>query len=339
MSSFVPSQELIGKAFAIAGLALVAPSTYFFRNYSRVLDCVQMFYVFALAYASTYNVFSLSMPWGFLSFMPSFISNYCHDGEFLCTYGYLISPAISWFGAALLVLIIVLIVSCKKNNVRYQSFYIFWKGLFRWFSVPLAYYCTFQIITSLQLEEFKPTEVNFDAAVIIAGIIFIWMFVELIGHTKTQKPEENNWKKWCDFFSTFRAISVMALVVVSLKINSMAKFFIYGPIVIYDIVFLLKYKFTFRVFERFIFIIQEAVLITVFSLFIFNTSYIYDNNIDLFGLGIVILLELLIFLPKLVAACKSGEDESDPSINPEGKLERSPGIKKNNNSFNDNLAP
>jgi hypothetical protein len=133
-------------------------------------------------------------------------------------------------------------------------------------------------------------EVNFDAAVIVAAIIFVWMFVELIGHSCVQKSEENNWKKWCDFFSNFRMLSVMALVVVSLKNDQMAKYFIYGPIVIYDIVFLLKYKFTFKIFERFIFIVQEAVLITVFSLFLFNKQYIADNNLDLLGLALVILL-------------------------------------------------
>ena len=61
MSSFIPSQSTIGQVFAIAGLTLVAPSTYFFRNYSRVLDYVQMFYVFALVYATTTGVFSLNL--------------------------------------------------------------------------------------------------------------------------------------------------------------------------------------------------------------------------------------------------------------------------------------
>ncbi len=65
-------------------------------------------------------------------------------------------------------------------------------------------------------------------------------------------------------------ISVMALVAVSQNIDSMAKYFIYGPIVIYDIVFLVKYKFNFKVMERIFFIIQEGILITVFSLIIFK---------------------------------------------------------------------
>lgn len=57
---------MIGQAFSIAGLALVAPSCYFFRNYSRVLDYVQMFYVFALVFALSSGAFSLKLQWGFI---------------------------------------------------------------------------------------------------------------------------------------------------------------------------------------------------------------------------------------------------------------------------------
>lgn len=63
----------------------------------------------------------------------------------------------------------------------------------------------------------------------------------------------------------------MVLVPISNKIDPLAKYFIYGPIVIYDIVFLIKYKFNFKVFERIMFIVQEGILITLFSLFIFKT--------------------------------------------------------------------
>lgn len=62
----------------------------------------------------------------------------------------------------------------------------------------------------------------------------------------------------------------------------------------------------------------------VFSCFIFNSQYIYNNNLDLLGLAIVILLDLLLFIPKLVSHCKSDEDQSDPEINPEKDSPRSP---------------
>lgn len=47
----------------------------------------------------------------------------------------------------------------------------------------------------------------------------------------------------------------MAIVVVSVQINSLAKYFIYGPLAIYTLLYLFKYQFTFKVFERLIFFI------------------------------------------------------------------------------------
>lgn len=79
MSSFIPSQGTIGQVFSVAGLALVGLSTYLFRNYSRVLDYVQLFYIFALTYASTTGVFSLNMEWGCLKFMPNFMNSWCNS--------------------------------------------------------------------------------------------------------------------------------------------------------------------------------------------------------------------------------------------------------------------
>lgn len=78
MSDFIPSQDLIGKAFSIAGLALVGVSTYFFRNYSRVLDYAQLFFIFTAIYASTTLTFSDNLRWSTIEFMPSFIDSYCH---------------------------------------------------------------------------------------------------------------------------------------------------------------------------------------------------------------------------------------------------------------------
>lgn len=323
MSSYIPSQDLIGKAFAVAGLALVAPSTYYFRNYSRVLDYVQLFYAFAFTYAFTSGDFSLKLSWGFLSFMPSFLTSYCSTGDYLCQNGYLVSSLISWFGVALLMLLIIKIVSCKRTGTQYQPFYNFWKGLLRWSFGPLVYMSTGQIVTQLQGGK-SIMGWNFLAPAVVCVVLFLWMFVELIGYKCIQREEENTWKKWCDFFSHFRMASVMALIVISAQVNSLAQYFIYGPIVIYDLVLLIKYKFTFKVMERLIFIIDEAILLVVFSCFIFNSQYIYTNNLDLLGLAIVILLDLLLFIPKLVSHCRSDEDQSDPEVNPEKESPRSP---------------
>lgn len=175
MSSFIPSQELIAKAFAIAGLALVAPSTYYFRNYNRVLDYAQLFYIFALTYAATQNTFSASLGWVFMPWMPTFMNKYCSPGDYLWTYGYLISPGIAWFGAALLMLILIKIAAACKKRVQFQGFYNFWKGLLRWFAVPLVYFSTQLIITNVNAN--KIMNVNLLAPAGVCAFLFIWMFV------------------------------------------------------------------------------------------------------------------------------------------------------------------
>jgi hypothetical protein len=93
-----------------------------------------------------------------------------------------------------------------------------------------------------------------------------------------------------DFISQFCQAAVMALVPISLKINSMAKYFIYGPLVIFAVIYLLEYKYTFKCCERVFVLITEGIIIAVYSLYMFNYSYISTNNVDLFGLALVLLL-------------------------------------------------
>jgi hypothetical protein len=185
MSSFIPSQNTIASAFSVTGLALVGLSTYFFRNYTRVLDCVQMFYVFALVFAATGNEFSLNLGWGSLTFIPSFLGNYCVSGDYLCTYGYLISAGVAWFAIALLMLILIKIVSCKRTGTRYQSFYNFWKGILRWVMTPLVYYSTLQVISQLKTNNLMDR--NFYASAGVCVFLFIWTLVELIGYKCVQR--------------------------------------------------------------------------------------------------------------------------------------------------------
>lgn len=185
MSSFIPSQTIIGQGFSVTGLALVGISTYFFRNYSRVLDCVQLFYIFALAFAPLGGEFSLNLGWGSITFIPSFLGSICRTGDFICTNGYLLSAAASWIGAAILMLIIIKIISCKRTNTRYQSFYNFWKGILRWVMTPLVYVSTNQLIT--QLKQNKIMDVNFYASAGACAFFVILWIVELIGYKCVQR--------------------------------------------------------------------------------------------------------------------------------------------------------
>lgn len=148
MSTLIPQQNYIGLGFSILGLALVAPSSYFFRIPNRVLDYLQFCYVFAAVYATSTSgpVFSTYLSRSWIDFMPSFLNSQCTTGDFVCTYGGLISWTIGVIGALILLFIIVKIIACRKPSVTYQPVYNFFKGFFRWSMGPLIYYSVTTIV-------------------------------------------------------------------------------------------------------------------------------------------------------------------------------------------------
>ena len=191
MNNFtVPYPDYLGKAFAIAGLALVAPACYFFRMYSRVLDYVQMIYVFSLVFAADASLFSNRLSWAFLDFMPSFLKAYCQADDYVCIYGYLLSPAACWLGVTLLMFILLRIAS--KNKHAFYHFYNFWKGINRWVMPALIYYSTEIIITKVKAQTYDN---NFKYAVGVAAFYLSFLFIEVICY-KNADLEHDAWKKW-----------------------------------------------------------------------------------------------------------------------------------------------
>ena len=53
---------------------------------------------------------------------------------------------------AMLMLLIIKIVACKKREAKFLSFYNFYKGLMYWFFGPLVYLSTVQIYNSADAE-------------------------------------------------------------------------------------------------------------------------------------------------------------------------------------------
>ncbi len=125
----------------------------------------------------------------------------------------------------------------------------------------------------------------------------------------------------------------MALMAVSVQIStaSIAKYLLNVPLGLYTLIFLWKYKFTLKVLERIIIILQDATIITCYNIFVANYNYITSYSLDFFALAIVILLEIITLIPKLVQFCKRSDDDNDPSVNPENDISVSK--LRRNNSF------
>jgi hypothetical protein len=179
--SFIPNQNIIGQALAIAGLSLVAPSSYLFRSFSRTLDFAQMLYVFSIAYAPTATIFSSNLGYSFLSFMPNFLT-FCTQGDYVCTNGYLLSPGAVWLGLVILTFIVSKLVCCTDKTKKYHKFYNFLKGFMRWFMPPLVYSSTGSIIIFLQTYTITSSSTDFIVAAGVLGFFALWFLIEVIGY-------------------------------------------------------------------------------------------------------------------------------------------------------------
>lgn len=103
----------------------------------------------------------------------------------------------------------------------------------------------------------------------------------------------------------------MALAALSLKVGEICKYLINIPLVLFTIIYLVKYKFTFKVFERVIVLIQDAVIIACFNIFILKYEYITSYAIDFYALCVVIFLEMLEMIIKIKVMCKRADDDDE----------------------------
>lgn len=160
--------EIIGKILAITALTVAVFIAYLSRHYSRSLYFAQLLYICSILYTTSLTFsFSFNLSYSWISFMPSFADKWCSGNDFSCTYGYLISPGVSWLGGALFFFLLIKIVACKKKNAKFLSFYNLYKGIMYWFFPPLVFFSTKVIIVSLQ-DNSKNND--FIAAIIVAGV-------------------------------------------------------------------------------------------------------------------------------------------------------------------------
>jgi len=73
------------------------------------------------------------------------------------------------------------------------------------------------------------------------------------------------------------------------------------PLVLYAIIFVIKYKFAFKVLERISVVLQDAAIIVCYNIFASKYTYIISYNLDFFALLIVAALEMIFLFPKLVS--------------------------------------
>lgn len=183
--SFLPNQSLTGQILAIAGLTLGSLCTLLGRHYSRTLYFAQMLFLFSAVFPTTTELsFSVNLGYSWLSFMPSFTTNYCTVGDFSCTYGNLISPGLCWVAGAVALFLLVKILACKFKTLKFLKVYTFYRGIFHWVLGPLVYFSTIQVISGLRQSNYDK---SFLSALIVLGTFFLVALVELISAKVAQR--------------------------------------------------------------------------------------------------------------------------------------------------------
>ena len=119
---------------------------------------------------------------------------------------------------------------------------------------------------------------------------------------------------------------------------STARYMLSVPLVLYALIFLVKYKFTYSVVERLSAFLQDAAIIVVYNVYVIKYQYVPLNYLDFYSLALVLILELLFLLPKLVKFFK-GDDEEGSLVNPEKELKQVGGAKKRQDVVEPDIYP
>lgn len=93
-------------------------------------------------------------------------------------------------------------------------------------------------------------------------------------------------------------------------------------LIIYPILHLWKGDFKYPVMERIVFILGEAAFLAIYYIFKYGTDYITQYDVDFFGLGGVLLIDLVLYLIRTTRLiCYGGNEGTDKAVNPEARLE------------------
>lgn len=149
--SFIEDKELVGSILSFVALGMAPLTTLFARHYSRTLYFIQLIFItYSTFMVTSKDIVSPHFKDSWLDFMSSYTTNFCEAGDFSCRHGKLVSPAIIWISIGAFFFILIKIISCKKKEAKFLSFYNFYKGFLSWFFVPLFYYAIYEVITHLE---------------------------------------------------------------------------------------------------------------------------------------------------------------------------------------------
>lgn len=239
----IPASYEIGTTLSAISLALAIPHYFIFNTHLRILDYLQLAYLFSLV--TTLPAFSNNLSATWLKFIPNFYEKFCDSDGFVCNSGYALSSGTVIIGIIILALAITGIEKCRKPTIRFMPVFTLFKGLIRWIYISLA------SLSVLFIWKYATGVVgnmltNLVAPIVVLIICGSFPWIQCLAAKCSQDPETDDIKaKWVELLALFRLMIVGMLVQAqaSLSINYV---FIgtYIMLVGYAVGYSLLYKFS-----------------------------------------------------------------------------------------------
>ena len=153
---------------------------------------------------------------------------------------------------------------------------------------------------------------------IVLGVLAVFPVFQLIGYKAIQTENTNIWVKWMEFFGYIRLLSTSVLIGCYGYFGSdIYLHCIMISLVLYFLVYLWKGDFKYPILERVIFGLGDGAFLTIYYIFKYGPSYITTYDLDFFGLGGGLVIDLVLYIVRGSRLFMYGASEGRADVNPE----------------------
>lgn len=171
------------------------------------------------------------------------------------------------------------------------------------------------------------------------AICVVFPLAQLVGYKLIQTDKDNIWRKWLEFANFYRLLLICGLMAIGVALQTLIPYYIvYGVYAFYAILFTIKHPFHFGIVGRIVFALGEALMVAVFSFFLFKQDFLSSYSLDLIFVAALLLIDLVYYIAELISYYRNGVSEAESQkVVPEGTEERVVVKGKKGNSYEVNL--
>lgn len=297
--------HIIGIVYSAVGVALSVISCFFFKIHSRALDYIQWGYFLAVImhqYAYTFP-FSLNMEVGSSLIAlsdKSLLNFFCPMGIYVCQRPFALSFLVILCGFLVLMSLITIPQKVRDIGLTFERVYRLFKGLFKWFYLPLMFESLYLLINGL-----ITVKSSLIPSVVILAVLIVFPIVQVILYGLFDQKEDPL-IKWFELANYIKAGMFALLIVLVLRFGNFSYFYYLALIYIsYAGFFAFKYNFRFPIFGRILYIGGEVIFYFLYSLYVSGALWLQKYYyIDLFGIGLILLIDIIFYIAEGTAVYK-----------------------------------